>query len=257
MRWILASLGLLTVIVVFSLAALDQKNVVWVGDAPHCPHCRMTVIDFATVCNKCDRAFDWKSHEDPCTACLSPRDARYYLHKYEDNEATFDAALLNAGLAEELVAGFVEYAAGLKSGACGFCGGSGDWLAPGHQERTTGEGGITELYPVMVDSMKGRCPVCFGTGRCILCDGDRMVEEGRETAGRDLRRLLKQWNGIDPLRDEHSADARFQLIDRYVNGHRGRGEIAGLPSFDQGEDEHLDRARKRLKFVKGLLSALP
>ncbi len=258
MRWILASLGLLTVIVVFSLAALDQKNVVWVGDVPQCPHCRNPVLEFATVCTACDRAFDWKSHDKPCTACLSPRDARYFLHLYEEKQEAFQAALLEAGIEEELVPGFLEYAESMKSGACGFCGGSGEWLGPGHQERTTGECGVTELYPVMRESMSGKCPVCLGTGRCILCDGDRLVEYGREPARRDLLMLTERWYRIDPLRDPHSADTRLLLLTTFLRrGHRGRGEVAFLPSFDQGDDLYLDRAGHRLKFIKELLSSLP
>jgi len=257
MRWIMASLGLLTVIVVFSLAALDQKNVIWVGDDPVCPHCRHEVAEFASVCTSCQRAFDWKSHEVPCDACLSSRDARFYLHKYEANTKAYEAALLNAGIEEEELPGFVEYAESLKEGRCGYCGGSGEWLAPGHQEKTTGAGGITELYPMMREYLHGKCPVCFGTGRCLVCDGDRTVELGRESAKRDLRKVGKMGGLIDPLRDERSAEARFQLLETYVRNHRGRGEIRNVHSFDQVSARHLDRALVRLKFIEEILSALP
>jgi len=241
----------------WTVAALDQKNVIWVGDMPQCPHCRNEVLPFATVCISCDHAFDWKTHEKPCTACLSPRDARYFLHLYQDKQDAFRAALLKAGIEEELLPGFIEYAESLKSGACGFCGGSGEWLAPGHQERTSGDVGITELYPILRESMSGKCPVCLGTGRCVLCDGDRLVEYGRESADRDFYTLSDRWDHIDPLRDDRSAETRFLLLSTYMRSHRGRGEIAYLQSFDQGNDLHLDRARQRLKFITELLTALP
>lgn len=257
MRWIMASLGLLTVIVVFSLAALDQKNVIWVGGEPECPHCRHEVTEFASVCSTCRRAFDWKSNEVPCNACMNSRDARYYLHQYEASAEAYEAALLNAGIEQEELAGLVEYAESLREGRCGFCGGSGEWLAPGHQEKTTGDGGVAELYPMMRDTMNGKCPVCFGTGRCLLCDGDRMVEIGRESAKRDLRSVEKMEQQINPLRDERSAEAGFQLIDTYVRNHRGRGEIMKIQSFDQVPDPHLQRALDRLKFIQETLSALP
>jgi hypothetical protein len=64
------------------------------------------------------------------------------------------------------------------------------------------------------------------------------------------------WDEIDPLRDDRSAEARFQILDTYLRNHRGRGEIAELPSFDQ-PGKQLDRALARLAFVKEVLSALP
>ena len=105
--------------------------------------------------------------------------------------------------------------------------------------------------------MNGKCPVCFGTGRCLLCDGDRMVEIGRESAKRDLRSVEKMEQQINPLRDERSAEAGFQLIDTYVRNHRGRGEIMKIQSFDQVPDPHLQRVLDRLKFIQETLSALP
>ncbi len=257
MRWIMASLGLLTVIVVFSLAALDQKNVVWVGDEPLCPHCRHEVTEFASVCTSCQRAFDWKINEVPCDACLSSRDARFYLHKVQANAEAFEAALQQAGIEKEQLPGFLEYAESLKEGRCGYCGGSGEWLAPGYQERTTGDGGITELYPLMRDYMNGKCPVCFGTGRCVLCDGDRMVEIGRESAKRDLLRVSKMGARIDPLRDERSAGAKFQLLDAYVRNHRGRGEVRKVASFDQISERHIERALARRRFIEEIILTLP
>ena len=71
MKWALASIGLLVVIVVFSLAALDQRDVVWAGDTPDCPHCRSEVPWYSSVCPRCQRAFDWQPYETDCDLCFS------------------------------------------------------------------------------------------------------------------------------------------------------------------------------------------
>ena len=48
-----------------------------------------------------------------------------------------------------------------------------------------------------------------------------------------------------------------QLLETFLRSHRGRLEIQWLPSFDQGPNRQLARAEERLKWVKGVLSALP
>jgi hypothetical protein len=245
------------VIVVFSLAALDQKNVVWVGDTPCCPHCRAEVRPFSQICATCDHAFDWLSHERACSTCLTSLDAEYLRGKYSGNEEAYAQALRDAGVTEEQQPFFIEYVDGLKSGVCGFCGGSGNWEAAGFANGGDPEGENGPLTELLVEFMGGKCPVCLGTGRCAVCDGDHLVEHAREASSRDLYAVNERLDGIFPLRDKVSAETRFMLITSIVRRHRGRAEVSELPSFDQGQNGYTWRAQERLRFVTEILTSLP
>ncbi len=255
MKWALASIGLLVVIVVFSMAALDQKDVVWEGGKPLCPHCRSEVRPYSGVCATCGRAFDWQSYDEPCSACLSEIDADYYRKKLEKHEEAFHRALVARGVPEEALPDFDAWMKRYRSGACGFCGGTGRWLAPGLEGPPSEWKGAREKYALLRKTLEGDCPVCLGTGRCILCDGDHRTTYMRESAhvafaelGRDLRQL-------QPDRDRRSAAAWMRLVHRFLRREAGRAEVASLPAAT-GHGHQLDWASARLALVRRALDRL-
>jgi hypothetical protein len=254
MKWVIASVGLLVVIVVFSLAALDQKDVVWADGVPHCPHCRNEVPRFAEVCPRCQRAFDWQSYESECGACFADLDAKFFRKVYEERREQVHAALRNEGANDAQVADFDLYFEALTPDACAYCGGTGKWLAPGFKDGVVGAGDKMTRY--LEQYMEGACPVCFGDGRCALCDGERRVLSGREDADRALRRVKDRLSRLNTPFDEESARERFREIQSYIRRYAGREGILSLPSFDLPATGHMDRAVRRLRFLRTVLNGL-
>lgn len=255
MKWALAGVGLLLVIVVFSLAALDQKDVVWAGGKPLCPHCRLDVAPYASVCQQCRHAFDWQAREDECDVCLSDFDVEYYEKLIDGKDEAVKKAFADNGATEEQVKDLLEWVDGLKTGACGFCGGTGKWLAKGYGPPNLPED-AAPLVKVMEQQLAGSCPVCFGTGRCILCDGRHTVLFGRETALVEFDALLGRLDRLDRRRDPASAELVLSEISGYVRRQAGRHEIVNVPSFDLPSSSHLSRATARLAFLRKILDTL-
>lgn len=269
MKWALASVGLLTLIVVFSLAALDQKNVVWSYEpapggggelvaVPHCPHCRSVVGEYSNLCATCRQAFDWETHEELCPACLSTLDAEWLRRRAEGRETDLRAAFANAGIPEEAVPDLLNYLKSIGPGDCGFCGGTGRWLAPGVHESPTTNGDRNTLTAFLRDELgKERCPVCLGSGRCVLCGDDHRVVWAREASARELAETEKKLAVLDPYRDRESALARWDAIRSFLSGNIGMHEVALLPSFDEMTETHLKRATRRLAQMREIVSNLP
>jgi hypothetical protein len=256
MKWALAGVGLLVIIVVFSFAALDQKDVVWTGGKPHCPHCRSEVEACATVCPACRHGFDWQGHEIICSACLSELDAEHYRERFEKHEDELKAALKEKGATGEQVGELLDWFKSIRAGACGFCGGTGKWLAKGFGPPST-PADCAALHAMLLRENEGACPVCFGTGRCILCDGRHLVTVGRETAAVELDAMLDRLSRLDRHRDEASAEQVFLEVRNYVRKQAGREEILRLPAFDRPQELHLPGATLRLDFLRAMLDSLP
>jgi hypothetical protein len=260
MRWVLAGIGLLVVIVVFSLAALDQKNVVWVKGTPQCPHCRTDVHLYASVCAGCGRAFDWETYETECTECLSELDAAYYQRRLRGHEKRLEELLAESIAPASAIRDLASYAKGLRSGSCMFCGGSGRWVASGFLQASAGNGGNApddRMIRLMKESLEKSCPICFGTGRCVLCGGDHLVDHAREASDRGLQDLFSLHDGIDPHRDPESAEVLFEAIRTFVSRHGGRTEIGSVPAFYHGGALHLEWAELRRDFMITVLDKLP
>lgn len=269
MKWALASVGLLTLIVVFSLAALDQKNVVWTyeraqggGDelvaVPHCPHCRSVVGDYSNLCATCRQAFDWETHEEPCPACLSTLDAEWLHRRTDGRESDLRAAFASAGIPKEDFPDFLSYLETIRAGDCGFCGGTGRWLAPGVDEASTKNGDRNTLTAFLRDELgKERCPVCLGSGKCVLCGDDHRVVWAREASARELAATEKRLASLDPYRDRDSALARWNEIRSFLQGNIGMHEVELLPSFDEITETYVKRATRRLANLREIVSTLP
>jgi len=254
MKWALASVGLLVVIVTFSLAALDQKNVVWQAEHAHCPHCRSEVEPYSNTCATCRKAFDWEERETECEHCLSRLDLDWYTARFEAHAEEFRAALTRRPeVAEADVPDFVQYMESWAEGACGFCGGTGKWLAPQSMMVELD----AELLPELRQALGDRCPVCFGRGFCIACSGDRRTESGNESAARELDRLEYRLARIDPHRDAASFDRWFNSVQSYVRQHAGREEIRRLQPVCGGRGAQGTPADLRLALIREVLDGLP
>jgi hypothetical protein len=149
----------------------------------------------------------------------------------------------------------LEWVDGLRSGCCGFCGGSGKWLAKGFGPPAPTED-AAPLVKEMEQQLGDSCPVCFGTGRCVLCDGKHSVLIGREPAAVELDALFERLAHLDRRRDKVSAEQVFSEIRNYARRQAGRVEILRLPSFDRPDDAHLARATARLSFLRKILDSL-
>jgi hypothetical protein len=254
MKWALASIGLLVVIVTFSLAALNQRNVVWNGDDPHCPHCRSEVRPYSNTCATCRKAFDWVVRETECEDCLSKLDRDWYTARVEAHRDEFAAALAKHGkVAESDVPDFITFMETWSEGSCGFCGGTGKWLAPDSPAIELDP----KLLPQLTEALGGKCPVCFGSGLCIGCDGDRRLETGSEAAARELERLDDRLGGLDRFRDADSFDQYFRSIQDYTRRHAGRKEIRRLWSVYGDQSYQPVLALARLSLIQEVLDGLP
>ncbi|MHC4473788.1 MAG: hypothetical protein ACYS99_22855, partial [Planctomycetota bacterium] len=142
-------------------------------------------------------------------------------------------------------------------GSCGFCGGTGRWLAPGVWEGTPENGGDSPRVELLKGRLEGSCPVCFGSGSCVLCGGDHRTEHAREAAERASRELIEFERRVDPLRDPESAAAALRALERFVSRHSGRIEMWRAPAFYAEETPHMTWAMIRREFVVGVLGRLP
>lgn len=254
MKWVIASVGLLVVIVVFSLAALDQKDVVWEGCTPHCPHCRDEVSRFAEVCSHCQRAFDWQAYERECDACFSLRDVEFIRKTYSPKSEQFIADLVKKGAEPDVVAEFELYVKELKPGACAYCGGTKKWIAPGFQDGTVDS--KSPMTRLLFRFTSGMCPVCFGDGMCPQCEGERRVRCGREDSSRALDQLLARLSLLNTPHDPACAQERFRELQSYVRKHEGKEEVSLLPAHDIPDAPLLGRAIQRKRFLRFILNGL-
>jgi hypothetical protein len=256
MKWALASIGLLTVIVVFSLAALDQKNVVWESGKAHCPHCRSVVNDYASVCNTCNRAFDWDTWELDCVACLSKLDAAYHLATHQaDPDAAARRVMRSVGFKEDVFPDVEEYLDEIESGACGFCAGTGRWLLADFGGKPEAWGDDNPRLVILKKEINGKCPVCLGTGRCILCDGDHRVENGREASDMAFAEFVRQDSGLSPDRDEKSMQAWIRAVKRFLSRYMGQTEVSHMPALYRKGASQISWAEERLKTITNALHA--
>lgn len=164
-RWWVLTLVVVGVLLLISALALDRPNVVWDEGVPHCPQCRSEVAFYSVLCKTCGEPYDWTVAD----ADFGPL-SRWSLSSFEARFLRERVDALGETVANQRVAHALQiplvsaqaYLEAVDRGRCGWCGGTGRDVA---QER----GGST-------------CPVCFGTGHCIACAGDRRVRVGDEAA---------------------------------------------------------------------------
>jgi hypothetical protein len=164
-RWWVLTLVVVGVLLLISALALDRPNVVWDEGVPQCPHCRSEVAFFSGLCKTCGEPYDWtiaRAETSPLSRwSLSSLEARYLRERVDALGPTLAVARVAAAL-EVPRASAEAYLESVDRGRCGWCGGTGRDL------KEEGEGSI--------------CPVCFGSGQCIACGGDRRIQVGDEVA---------------------------------------------------------------------------
>jgi hypothetical protein len=225
-RWLLA-LGLpLAAVLLLSIWAIDKPNVVWGGDPddvsslrPHCPLCRTEVRMYASRCPTCDQDVEWvvaPQEDSPvCVFCLSPGEAAALATR----RAALGEDAASARVAEALripLPAARRYLQGLRPGACGWCGGSGE-------------------DPLPPAKGSEECALCFGGDECIACDGTRRVVVGKEDADLRIRRYRRVVDGLGS--ETPVAHAREQVRDEnetFLAKHAGTLEAQALlfwPAF--------------------------
>jgi hypothetical protein len=178
LRWLVSTGLIVGALVLLGILAMDQKDVVWAGGKPHCPHCRSDTPMFSTRCPVCREPYDWveEPHDDSpyCSHCMSPGEQEWLRTKREALEKAHgeDAFVQRVSKATGFDAATArEWLRDLGAGQCGWCGGTGrDLSAPAEPP--------------------GRkvCPVCLGAKKCIGCGGDSRVAVGRASASNALER---------------------------------------------------------------------
>lgn len=185
--WLIVIGAPVAAVVGLSMLALDKPNVVWSADAaqrPLCPHCRTPVPMYARRCPTCREEFDWvpSPEEDSawCRSCLASEESRFLRarRKALGEEESAKRAAVAMGATADVARGWLK---SMSAGLCGWCGGSG----------RNGD---------------GSCPVCFGEGRCIVCDETLRVRRGSERAGREWERMVVHWRNLS--RRDADVDVR-------------------------------------------------
>jgi hypothetical protein len=194
-RWMLFGVGLLAVVILLTMFAMDRVNVVWEDGIPHCPYCRTRVREFATVCATCRQSYDWVAEVALCDLCLTGPDVTRIRTIPEETRRKLFTATLGADR-EQRVEALLEWTREIEAGECPYCGGTGDDL---FASRADVPNGSKERPP---------CPVCDGDGDCVLCDGDEKVRRGDPEAHADL---LKHRDRVANLRGRLGTPSRSKM----------------------------------------------
>jgi len=218
MRWYVFTAAVVVVLIALGIAAVDERDVIWEGRTPICPHCRTPVAQLAIFCTACDRNFDWVPSTEECRWCLDREDARHLRMLFEalgeDKEP----------LPGELASYPTAYFRAMEAGACTYCAG---------------------LGVVLENGVKLPCPVCRGGRECIGCGGDRVVQLGDPAAHRAEVARLEVWQ-----RAERRAAVTRQQIDRTLVVVEDVRALTGAQEAERLTDEQgrnlLERARARV-----------
>ena len=237
-RWWVLTLVVVGVLLLISALALDRPNVVWDDGVPHCPQCRSEVAFFSGLCKTCKEPYDWKeaaSDDSPLSRwSLSSLEARSLRERIDALGPTVATARIAAAL--ELPRASAEaYLEAVDRGRCGWCGGTGRDLKQEREDST--------------------CPICFGSGQCIACGGDRRIRVGDEAA-HDA--YLTYRSGLDDV----DADVGVPTLVRVMEAKRLTHDIVRLhagtldatrvlfwPDWPAASLVAVDVARERLDLV--------
>jgi hypothetical protein len=218
MKWFLFTAGCVVALVTLGVLAVDERDVVWEGRQPLCPHCRAEVRFGSVACPDCDRSFDWRSHKEECHWCLSQEDVQHLQKVYRE--------LKEDGPLPEDVAAFGPYFEAIDEGNCTYCGGIGK---------------------VMEGTQEMDCPVCRGKngGRCIACGGSRTVVVGDQGAHqRALERADARKRALERAEVTDLALNVKMLVDEDVAAMKGYVEAEEL--CDEGGRNLLELAHDRV-----------
>jgi hypothetical protein len=217
-RWWIGTLLVLVLLLGLSALALDRPNVVWFRGEPQCPSCRKVVERYSHQCAACRSEFDWTvspAENSPLSAwSLSPVEFEHLgaLRAALGREEAARRVAARFGIPDEAAARWLTAAA---PGRCGFCGGTGSDLG------------------AAPEASASSCPVCFGSGACIACGGDRHVRLGDWGAARALEGYERE--AADLLQSHVPAAARRErlraLTEEFLRLHAGSEEAGRLPHW--------------------------
>ncbi|MDA1195819.1 MAG: hypothetical protein O2894_11620 [Planctomycetota bacterium] len=251
-RWWVFILLAVGILLVLSLLALDRPDVVWVGESPECPHCRLEVRWYSHRCADCRGEFDWTSPAEEISpisgATLSPQEAEWVRDRVKALTAEVAAARVATALGLEL-AFAVEYLSSVAKGDCGWCGG-------------------TRLDPSDGSGEGLRCPACFGSGNGIACGGDRTMRIGDQRAARAYAAYDRELSDLmrSQVPDDIKRQGARRLAREFLASHEGTQEAQGIvfwPALLPGElngHKHpggmptVVASRERLNLVLGALA---
>ncbi len=255
-RWWVITLAIVGVLLGISALALDRPNVVWSAESPHCPRCRQEVAWFAERCGQCESDFDWVVAPDDATPIspwsLGEEEFRHLgtLRERWGREAAAARVAERVQVSDEAAARWLTAAA---PGRCGLCGGTGEDLAAAAGDAAP------------------PCEVCFGSGTCIACSGDRRMRLGDPGAHRGLeqhRRTAQALARAHIPAAQREAGLR-RLAEEFLRRYAGTVEAARLPFWRlaseragrgqdwEGAPTAVEVARRRIDEVLDALEETP
>ncbi len=218
-RWLLFGVGLVALLTLLTIVAMDQDNVVWENGKALCPHCRAEAPSYSDRCATCKQNYEWTRKEVMCDLCLTKTDiARIHATRQrveKDAGETPDAE----------TARYLRWAETISQGDCVNCGGTG-------RDLTQPEG--TDPRP---------CPVCLGKDQCVLCAGDGLVWIGDLDAHRDLIAHREQRRELEGQLDSAPLDKLVDAMRSAINDLRGYDEIRQV--VRDGGETVVGAAKKR------------
>lgn len=236
-RWWILTVVVVVVLLLISALALDRPNVIWEDGVPHCPHCRSEVAFFSGLCRTCTERYDWKEASGEASPLsrwsLSSLEARFLRDRVDALGAEV-AARRTAAELELTVPAAEAYLESVDRGRCGWCGGTGRDLGSEDEE--------------------SRCPVCFGTGQCIACGGDRRIRIGDEA---DHNAYLVYRSAVEDVEAAYGVprDVGLQEVERltreFLRLHAGTVDATQVPFWPDWPTpkKAVDVSRERLRRV--------
>lgn len=241
-RWWVLTLVVVGVLLLISALALDRPNVVWEDGVPHCPQCRSEVVSFSNLCKTCGEPYDWKVASVEASPLsrwsLTSLEARFLRERVDALGATVANQRIAHALQIPLVSAQV-YLETVDRGRCGWCGGTGRDVAQEDEDST--------------------CAVCYGTGQCIACGGDRRIRVGDEAAHDAYRTYRQGVEDAGAARDvPHGVRVKEveRLTKELIRLHAGTLEVTQVLFWPEWPVPRtaVDVSRERLDLVLSTLA---
>jgi hypothetical protein len=242
-------------------APRDRAAVFWDDDSPYCPFCRNEVNHFSIVCTSCYREYRWTTYENECNSCLAEKDAKALVRKFRESPDLFRQMLIgvavDSGIPETEIQGalpdLVRWLETIDGGACLYCGGTGDWLAPNLAGGEMLEDRDDPLLAIAMKEMDGDCPVCLGGGRCIFCGGDHSLTCADEKVSLAQSARYRELEDADPGSGEEEARAVYRTLHEFITKYAGHEEMEDVDALYYVGPEHMDWGLNRLELIRSSL----
>jgi hypothetical protein len=214
LNWLIFGLALVALVVFLIVIAMDRDNIDWENGKPWCPHCRLEVPAYSTKCPTCRERYDWITDERLCYLCLADSDVDW-IHSIPADE--MDVTIRKAFSADaSQTKAVMEWLQKIDSGDCVHCAGT----------------GIDLFAPVAENGAKTPCPVCFGDGDCILCEGREKIRIGNLDAHRDYMRHMESLAYHDGRLARPTAEKLQEAVESIVGTLQGYHEVSLIKGVD-------------------------